>query len=286
MNSSISRRLVMGIFGAACMIPAIAMGAPERWIVTNSYIAEIVVALGAASQIVAVGGGADHISELKNVPRLPGFRQTSAEPMLSVSPNRVVMSSEWTVPQTLEQLRAAGVQVDLIDGEQTPVAVERRIRQLARLLGRVAQGEELVLKFQRDMAAALALAKKATTKPKALFILAGGNRPTLVGGRGTNVAALLDLAGAVNVAQGIEGFKTLSAEAMIESAPDVILTNQDGTAPVDGIPVALKAPGVLATPAGKSGRLVTIPGQYLQGMGILTPEGITVLLKKMHPGLS
>jgi iron complex transport system substrate-binding protein len=206
--------------------------------------------------------------------------------MLSVSPNRVVMSSEWTVPQTLEQLRAAGVQVDLIDGEQTPVAVERRIRQLARLLGRVAQGEELVLKFQRDMAAALALAKKATTKPKALFILAGGNRPTLVGGRGTNVAALLDLAGAVNVAQGIEGFKTLSAEAMIESAPDVILTNQDGTAPVDGIPVALKAPGVLATPAGKSGRLVTIPGQYLQGMGILTPEGITVLLKKMHPGLS
>jgi iron complex transport system substrate-binding protein len=286
MKNLVSRRVLLTTLGTAWMLPIIGHAAPERWIVANSYIAEIVVALGAASQIVAIGGGADHISELKNVPRLPGFRQTSAEPMLSVSPNRVVMSSEWTVPQTLEQLRAAGVQVDLIDGEQTPLAVERRIRQVAKLLGRVAQGEELVLKFQRDMAAALALAKKATYKPKALFILAGGNRPTLVGGKGTNVAALLELAGAVNVAQGIEGFKTMSAEAMIESAPDVILTNQDGTAPVDGVPVAMKAPGVLATPAGKSGKLITIPGQYLQGMGILTPEGITVLLKKMHPGLS
>ncbi len=286
MKNPVSRRRMMAALGAVWMAPLCGHAAPERWIVTNSYIAEIVVALGAASQVVAVGGGADHIPELKAVPRLPGFRQTSAEPMLSVSPNRVVMSSEWTVPQTIEQLRAAGVQVDLIDGEQTPAAVERRIRQLARLLGRLAQGEALVLKFQRDMTAALALANKATHKPRALFILAGGNRPTLVGGKGTNVAALLDLAGAVNVAQGIEGFKTMSAEAMIESAPDVILTNQDGTAPVDGVPVAMKAPGVMATPAGKAGRLITIPGQYLQGMGILTPEGISVLLKKMHPGLS
>lgn len=265
--------------------PSLAAG-PERWIVTNSYVADIVVALGGAPWVVAIGGGADHLVELKAVPRLPGFRQTSAEPMLSVSPTRVLVTNEWTVPQTLDQLRAAGVAVEVLDAEQTPAGVERRIRTVARLMGKVPQGETLVAKFHREMKEAAAWVARAPRKPRALFILAGGNRPTLVGGRGSNVAALLELAGAVNVAQGVEGFKAMSQEAMIEAAPEFILTNQDGTTPADGVPVALKAPGALATPAGKSGRLITIPGQYLQGMGILTPEGVLRLARQLHPGLS
>jgi iron complex transport system substrate-binding protein len=286
MMRSVSRRTSLGLLATLLMGTGTgAHAATERWIVANSYVAEIVVALGSASQIVAVGGGADHIVEIKAVPRLPGFRQVSAEPMLALSPQRVVISNEWTVPQTLDQLRAAGVQVTVLDADQTPEGVERRIRLVAKLLGKVAQGESLVAKFKRELADALALAARAKPKLRALFVLAGGNRPTLVGGRGSNVAALLDMSGAINVAQGIEGFKVMSAESMIEAAPDVILTNQDGTVPNDGVPVALRAPGAMATPAGKAGRLITIPGQYLQGMGILTPEGVGVLVRKMHPQL-
>lgn len=257
----------------------------ERWIVTNSYVADIVVALGGAPWIVAVGGGTDHIAALKGVPRLPGFRQTSAEPMLSVSPTRVLVTNEWTVPQTLEQLRAAGVAVDVLDAEQTPAGVDRRIRLVARLMGESAKGEELVARFRQDLADVTAQVAKVKRRPRALFVLAGGARPTLVGGRGSNVAALLELAGAENVANGVEGFKAMSTEAMIEAAPEFILTNQDGTTLADGVPVALRAPGARDTPAGKAGRLITIPGQYLQGMGILTPEGIRVLARQLHPGL-
>ena len=57
------------------------------------------------------------------------------------------------------------------------------------------------------------------------------------------------------MAEGIEGFKVMSMEAMIEAAPEFILTNQDGTQAVDGVPVALKAPGALATPAGKAPKI-------------------------------
>ena len=287
---SARRRLLGACLGAGLM--ALGTGQAlaqrpkaERWIVTNSYVADIVVALGAAARVVAVGGGSDHIAALKGVPRLPGFRQTSAEPMLSVSPTRVLVSSEWTVPQTLDQLRAAGVAVDVIDAEQSPAGVERRIRHVARLLGDDAAGERLVQTFQRELKDALAQVARAPRRPRALFILAGGARPTLVGGRGSNVAALLEMAGAHNVANGIEGFKAMSMEAMIEAAPEFILTNQDGTLAADGVPVALKAPGAQATPAGKAGRLITIPGQYLQGMGILTPQGVMLLARQLHPGL-
>jgi iron complex transport system substrate-binding protein len=189
------------------------------------------------------------------------------------------------VPQTVEQLRAAGVKVDVIDGEQSPAGVERRIRFVAQVLGRVSEGERLVQRFRKEMAEDAARVATVKRRPRALFILAGGNRPTLVGGKGTNVAALLDLAGADNVAEAFEGFKVMSQEAMIEAAPEFILTNKDGTTPSDGVPVALRAPGALATPAGKAGRLITVPGQYLQGMGILTPQGIRELGRQLHPGL-
>lgn len=280
MRSLLSRRLVLtALLSAASFVQA---APPERWVVTNSYVAEIVVALGAAGQVVGLGGGSEHIAELKQVPRLPGFRQVSAEPLLALGPTRVLMSKEWLVPQTAEQLRAAGVAVELVDGEQTPAGVERRIRHVAQLLGKVEAGEALVARFRHEMQQALQPLAQLKKKPRALFVLAGGARPTLVGGKGTNVAALLDLAGADNVAEGFEGFKAMSQEAMIELAPEFILTNQDGTAVKDGVPIALQAPGAQATPAGKAGRLITVPGQYLQGMGILTPQGIRELARQLH----
>jgi iron complex transport system substrate-binding protein len=286
LHSPRRRRVCLAIAGLGVLRPLRAQpNAAERWIVPNSYVAEIVVALGGASWIVATGGGVDHIEQIKGVPRLPGFRQTSAEPMLSVSPTRLVASSEWTVPQTLEQLRAAGVKIELLDPEQTPAGVERRIRAIARLMGREADGEALAATFRRELADVAARIARRPRRPRALFVLAGGGRPTLVGGRGSNVAALLEMAGAINVADGIEGFKVMSIEAMIEAAPEFILTNRDGTVAADGVPVALKAPGALATPAGKAGRLITVPGEYLQGMGILTPRGVLALARQLHPGL-
>ncbi len=279
------RRLLQAAL-AAGSLPVFAAPRPQRLVVTNSYVAEIVVALGGAPLVVGIGGGSDHLAELMAVPRLPGFRQVSAEPILALSPTRLIISNEWLVPQTLEQLRAAGVQVDVIDGQQTPAGVEGRIRFVAQVLGKPAQGEQLVQRFRRELAEALKPLAALKRRPRAVFILAGGNRPTLVGGRGTNVAALLEQAGADNVAEGFEGFKAMSQEALIELAPEYILTNQDGTVSKDGVPIALQAPGALATPAGKAGRLITVPGHYLQGMGILTPQGIRELARQLHPGLS
>jgi iron complex transport system substrate-binding protein len=281
------KRATLGVLlsVAAMTLPMRAL-ASERWIVANSYVAEIVVALGAADQVVGVGGGTEHIAELRNVPRLPGFRQTSAEPLLALAPQRVLMTDEWVVPVTIAQLRAAGVQVELLDGEQSEAGVERRIRTVAALLGRVSAGEALVARFRREMAESRRFVAKAVRQPRVIFILAGGSRPTLVGGRGTNAAQLIELAGGRNVAAQIEGFRTMSQESMIEAAPEIIVTNLDGMARSGtGEPVALRAPGAALTPAGRSGRLVTVPGEFLQGMGILTPEGVRKLAIQLHPEL-
>lgn len=260
--------------------------AQQRLVVTQSVLAEIVVALGAASEVVAVGGGTDHLSELAKLPRLPGFRQVSAEPMLALAPTAVLMVDEFQPPQTLQQLRAAGVRVELFEPDPSAAGVERRIRRIAQIVGRGAQGEQLVERFRREMEDARAIVARAQTRPRVLFVLSGGGRPTLVGGRGTGVAALIEAAGGVNVAQAIEGFKAMSQESMIEAAPDVIVVNREGLDGPDGTPVALKAPGALATPAGRARRLVSLPNHMLSGFGIHTPAAIVELASRLHPSLA
>ncbi|MFN9926392.1 MAG: hypothetical protein ACK53I_05575, partial [Phenylobacterium sp.] len=120
---------------------------------------------------------------------------------------------------------------------------------------------------------------------RGLFILSGGNRPTLVAGRGTGPANLIELAGGRNAAAEIAGFRVRRADSMVAAAPEFIRLNPDGMENRGGVPAALTAPGALLTPAGRSKRLITLPGEYLQGFGILTPTAIRTLARAIHPDL-
>jgi iron complex transport system substrate-binding protein len=286
------RRLFSGLvlfLLAACgqaAPPPPAPPAAERYVVTGSYIAEIFAALGAADQVVGVSGGTDHIAELAGVPRLPGFRQTSAENLLSLTPTVVILSDEVTTEGLAEQLAAAGVTVERFPADPSLEGIEDRIRHVGRLLGKESEAEALVARFEADLADAQALVAQTTSRPRGIFILSGGNRPTLIGGANTGTGRLIELAGGVNAAAAIDGFKVMSQEAMVEAAPDFFLVNPDGMTEREGVPVALSAPGAQRTPAGQNGRLVVLEGQYLQGFGLYTPEAIRRLARAIHPELA
>ncbi len=288
-----SGRAVCRVAGALALLVAVLLGGPgaasaslpQRYVVTASWLAEIFVALGAAGEVVGTGGGVDHLPELAGRPRLPGFRQTSAEPILALAPTVVVSTTDVLDPVVAAQLRRSGVRVELFEPEPSIGAVEARVRAVARLTGRRAAGEAVVRRFRADLADAETLVRKARSTPRGLFILSGGRRPTLVAGRGTGPATLIAMAGGINVADGFEGFRTMSQEAMVAAAPEFILVNQDGLELKDGLPVALSAPGAALTPAWRNRRIITLPGAHLQGFGLLTPTAIRALAFQLHPEL-
>lgn len=259
---------------------------PPRLLVLDSTLAEIIVALGGAGLVVGMASGIDHLPELAGTPQLPGFRQTSAESILALAPDVLLMGSERALPQTLEQVASAGVQVIRLGDEATEAAARQRIHAIAELLERPELGKAVADRFSRAMQDTLTWVAGAGSQPRAIFILAGGGRPTVAGGRGTNTAALLEMAGAHNVADGFEGYKIMSQEALLVAAPEFILTNAEGLVRNNGVPIVLTAPGASATPAARSGRLITIPSRYLQGLGLSTPEGIRLLANHFHPELT
>ena len=72
---------------------------------------------------------------------------------------------------------------------------------------------------------------------------------------------------------------------MLEAAPDFILVNEDGLVLSGGTPTALKAPGAMLTPAGKNGDVFSLPGGYLQGLGLNSPSAIRAIAAHVHPEL-
>jgi iron complex transport system substrate-binding protein len=140
--------------------------------------------------------------------------------------------------------------------------------------------------FNRDLEAALALTAVVESKPKGLFILSGGGRPTLVAGGNTDIALLIEMAGGQNMTADITDFKPMSQEKMLEAAPDFILINKEGSELQGDIPAAMTAPGVQLTPAAIHNHVITLPSGYLAGLGLTTPKAIEALARQIHPELS
>src|SRR5690606_28301957 len=123
-------------------------------------------------------------------------------------------------------------------------------------------------------------------RARAIFVLAGGGRPTVVGGNDTYTGTLLTLSGALNVAEQVQGYKVISQEAMLVAGPEFILTNEEGlSSDKNGHPAVLSAPGLRMTPAAKNQRIVALPSRHLQGFGLGLPDTIRLLARHIYPDL-
>ena len=259
----------------------------DRYLVIGSYLVEMMVELDATDEIVGVSGGTDHIPEVSHLPVIPGYRNLSAESMLSLRPTVALLAGRQTQPEIVSQLEGAGVEVHFFPDDVASLdLVPARIRELGRLTRHADKAEEVVAGFEADLEDALEMAARATSRPRGLFILSGGGRPTVVAGEDTHIALLIELAGAENVTNGIRNFKPMSQEAMLEAAPDFIIVNEEGMTETGGVPVAMTAPGAILTPAGKAGNIFSLPGGYLQGLGLNSPKAIRAIAKEVHPELS
>jgi len=77
---------------------------------------------------------------------------------------------------------------------------------------------------------------------------------------------MISLAGGVNAVSGFSGYKPLNDEALIEAAPDLILSMSGGGGHVIADQL-LEIPAVQSTPAAKTGQIHQMDGLFLLGFG-------------------
>ena len=245
-----------------------------RLVTISGAITEVVYALGAEAQLVGTDTTSLYPAAALKTPKVGYLRQLSAEGVLSLQPDAVIATTEAGPPVVLDQLRSAGIRVDLVKSEYTWDDVRAKVQAVGRAARREAAARELQARLDAEwvqLGQQIASAKGA--KPRVLFILSHGPSPQ-VAGKGTAADALIRFAGAVNALTGFSGYRPMTAEAMASAAPDAILTTDEGIAALGGLDKFWQRPELALTPAYQRRAVVSLDALLLLGFGPRLPQAV------------
>jgi iron complex transport system substrate-binding protein len=176
----------------------------------------------------------------------------TAEELLQFAPD-VVLAGTYTSPFTRTMLRRLGYRVVELTPEESVADIERNVRLVADVVGQSSRGERLIAAMHDDLRG---IEANRPARALATVIVRPGGFTV---GAGSLSHELLGLAGLRNVAaeQGLDRWGSLSMEALLRSAPElIVLTGYRSTQPS-------LANAVLDHPAlrqlGAAHRTVTVP---------------------------
>lgn len=255
---------------------------PLRIVSADGALTEIVYALGEQDHLVGVDTTSGYPVEATELPQIGYKRALSAEGTLSLEPKVLIATEDSGPPAVLDQIKGAGVEMKIFSAESSLKAVEEKIKGVAEVLGKTSEGERLWNKVKASVDQAQARNAVVDQPVKVMFILSMSDRGPIVGGANTHADSIIQLAGAVNAVQDMQGYKPVTSEVIIGLQPDIILmmTRREHTVQADEL---FAEPGFSETPAAKNKRLVTMDGMLMLGFGPRVGQAIEVLNKAFYP---
>jgi len=225
--------------------------APQAIISLSPSSTEMLFAIGAGAQVIAVDQYSDFPAAALELPHdLSGF-EPNVEAIAALSPDLVVMESD----AVQEQLEALGITVFVALAPPTFDDLYTQIEQLGAATGHIGEAAELVGQMQTDIAAALA-AVPAPTEPLSMYHELDPTLYTITSG--SFIGQVYTLFGLTNIADGVEpgnDYPQLNVEYIISSAPDLIFLADTKYALESPATVAAR-PGWDAIPAVANGNVI------------------------------
>ncbi|EGT3627126.1 hemin ABC transporter substrate-binding protein [Morganella morganii] len=248
-----------------------------RLVSAGTGVTELVLALDAGNELVAIDSTSYVPEGLAHVAKLGYHRMLSAEGIIALSPTLVVGSDVMGPETTLNVLKQANIQVVQLPATNDEPQLMSNVDTLGQLLNR----PDNAIKLKQDLHQQLqSLADKkqqisdAGVQPKILFMLLQEGRGARVGGKGTAADTIIALSGAQNIAE-FDGYKSMSQEGILSLQPDIILLSKRSDNPTEQTNAHIaqelmkEMPLLAHTPAGKNGHIQTLaPQALLGGLGI------------------
>ncbi len=281
----IKRVALTALLALATLFGSLALAA-NRIVTLSGDATEILFALGAGDQVVAVDATSNYPAAARDLPNLGYPGALGPEAVMAFEPTHVIASkiTDRLPEELLGQLEALGVTVVRLDEDPTSATPANNIRRLAALTGQEAAGEELIAGLDAQFAEAAARASDFTKPPRVMFLYLGSRQMQFAGGAGTATHVLIEAAGAIDAGAeaGFVGNQPFTTEALVAAAPDVLLVTDRGLAALGGVEGVLEIPGVAQTPAGANGNIVSYEDLYLLGMGPRFGEMLLDFVDKLH----
>lgn len=252
-------------------------GTPKRVITIGGALTETVYALGAKDLIVGSDTTSYYPPMAEKLPKVGYQRALSAEGILSLSPDLVILTEEAGPLPVLRQLKSAEVEILTLKAGRSLEDVKANIQKIAEALDREDTGAALIQKIDAESKKLTDSIATAKHKKRVMFILQHGGGAPLVAGKGTAADSIIALSGAANVVEDYDGYKPLSPEAAVALKPEVILITNQGLEQAGGKESLLNVPGISLTPAGKHGHVIAMDALLILGFGPRAAQAASAL---------
>lgn len=238
--------------------------APQRIVSLATGVGETLAALGVADRVVGRDETSD-VPDIAGAPIVTRAHAISAERVLAVDPDLVIVDRATSPPEALEQIRSTGVRIVLVPEAWTIADIGPRTRAIAAAVGVSEATADAVI-----ASAARSAAPTSGDGPRVAFLyLRGTSAVYLLGGAGSGADALVAAAGGTDVGAqaGLAAFVPLTAEALVAADPEVLLVMTKGLESVGGVDGLVQLPGVAQSTAGRERRVIAVDDTLLLSFG-------------------
>ncbi|MBI3519635.1 MAG: ABC transporter substrate-binding protein [Bacteroidetes bacterium] len=257
----------------------------ERIVCISKQYSEIIFALQAQDDIVAVDVSSTYPAEVKKLPTVGYHRALSAEAILAMKPTLIFQDNNIGPEHVVKQLNDLKIPMkDFGKHSNTIEGTDSLIREMGTYFHKERQADSLCSKLKNDMKQALESAKQYKDSVRVLVIHYGQatNHYLVMTKKGTG-GKMVEWAGGKMAVTDKKGMKDISPEVVAESDPDVILLTDFGYDRLGGSPQKIKElPGVASTKAFRNNRIYRIEEHDLVYMGPRTGENVMLIQKLIH----
>lgn len=246
--------------------------------------AEIIASLGHLEILIGRDIASDVVS-LQSVEVVTSGHQITAEKILSLNPDLVIIDASSGPSSALVAIENSGIRIVKISEAWNLDDIDRKVNEIAQAIGVVDDGKNLITALQNSTSAVKQIQRGKTI---AFLYLRGGSAIYLIGGKGSGTDSLITAIGGVDAgAQNFDNpFTPLTAEAIATLNPDVFLVMSKGLESVGGVDGLVQLPGIAQTKAGKNRAIVAVNDSLLLSFGPRTYSLLVVLSQSFARVLS
>jgi iron complex transport system substrate-binding protein len=248
-------------------------------------LTEMLFAIGAGPQVIAVSSFDEFPPQVKSLPRVGALLDPDMERILALRPDLVLSYGSQTDVQA--QLSRANIRVFSYRHAGLN-GIFTTLKDLGAAVGRPADADRLARDIRGGLDAIQARVRRRP-KPKTLLVFErdpASLRSVYVSGGVGFLHDMLGIAGGVNVFADVARESVQpSVETMLARAPEVILeVRATGLLAAADVAQARRVWGALASvPAVKEGRIEILTGEHLVVPGPRVVQGTEAFARALHP---
>jgi iron complex transport system substrate-binding protein len=258
---------------------------PQRIVSLVPAVTEMLFAIGAGPQVIAVSSYDQDPPEVRQLPRVGALLDPDVERILSLKPDLVVTyGSQSDLKQQLERASIA-----VFDYRHAGLAdITATLRRLGAATGQSARADEVAASIERALAK---IRQRAGLGPRPRTLLVFGRERGALrniyasGGRGF-LHDMLEAAGGTNVFADVDRESVqVTTELVLARAPDVILEvrSADIGSAADAAREVQSWSPLASVPAVRNKRVVVLTGRGLTVPGPRVAEIVERMFQALHP---